>query len=68
LGQNTHGLSEFAIVKALFPPSDPKASHEERVNAVTLVSRALMALKHQHRAWPVNGLWTITPKGRKTHG
>lgn len=68
LGQNTHGLSEFAIVKALFPPDDAKASHEDRVDAVTQVTRALMTLKHQHRVWPVNGLWTITAKGKKSHG
>ena len=68
LGRHSRGLNEFAIIKQLFPPNDPKASHEERVNVATRVSRALMTLKHQHRAWPVNGLWTITSKGQKSHG
>lgn len=67
LGQHPNGLSEFAILKQLFPP-EKKAAHAERVDAATQVSRALSTLKHQHRAWPVNGLWTITSKGQKSHG
>lgn len=68
LGQHSRGLSEEAVIQELMPPMSDKASHNERVDARTQITRALMALKHQHRAWLVNGLWTITAKGKKSHG
>ncbi len=61
LGQHPQGLSEADILRALLPRA-------ASVPCVTEITRALMTLKHQHRVWPVGGKWTVTSKGKRSHG
>lgn len=62
-------LSERQVVEALRPRG--KLSFDEEVEHSTQVSRALSALKHEHRAWPTTKAgtqrWNITDKGRRKH-
>jgi hypothetical protein len=69
LSTNEGGLSERQVVAALRPRGE--LSFAEEVEHSTQISRALSALKHEHRAWPTTKAgtqrWNITDKGRRKH-
>ena len=62
------------ITQALFnrTRSDKKKSRtnfSQDVNAHGQVLSTLLALKHEHRVWTTDhSKWTITSKGKKSHG
>jgi hypothetical protein len=65
LGNSKKGLTEEEIVKKLI---DKGADFHAEVEFRRRVVGSLLALKHQHRAWPVGHRWTITDRGKRSHG
>jgi hypothetical protein len=68
LASSKTGLTHQQLVAALRP--NQRLSFDEEVERNATISRALHALKSEHRAWPTTkaGLqqWNITPRGRKS--
>lgn len=66
LGQLSSGArSVDQLTQTLYPTETGFSSY---VEARGKVLSLLLKLKHEHRAWPQNGKWTITSKGQKSYG
>lgn len=56
------GAKTEAVLKATLAPRRRLSFHEE-VAARADVKRALYNLKHEHRAYPIKGVWHLTKRG-----
>lgn len=59
-------LTVDEVVMAVLPSSAYQSFQEETMMRAE-ACKVLMTLKLEHRVWFVNGKYTLTSKGRKTH-
>jgi len=65
LSRSEQGLTAAVLKRRLVGPQ--KLSFNDEVQLRADIDRALLTLKHEHRAWPYRGKrWAVTSRGRRS--